>query len=121
MTSLFDRVGGGDFFVELVDHFYDAVEGDPVLRPMYPEDLTDSRRHLALFLAQYWGGPATYNEERGHPRLRLRHAPHRIDEAARRAWLEHMAAALDAMALSSMDRESLWSYLRHAAEQLQNA
>ncbi len=119
--SLYERVGGDTFFFELIDRFYDGVADDPVLRPMYPEDLAASRRHLALFLIQYWGGPGTYDVERGHPRLRMRHAPHRIDEAARDAWLGHMRAALDGMPLEPLDLESLWSYLRHAAEQLQNA
>src|ERR1700686_5877666 len=94
VRSLYDRVGGEPFFFELVDRFYDAVSNDPLLRPMYPEDLADTRAHLALFLIQYWGGPSTYQDERGHPRLRMRHAPHRIDDAARDAWLSHMGAAL---------------------------
>lgn len=121
VRTLYERVGGDTFFFSLVDRFYDRVEHDQTLRPMYPEDLADSRRHLALFLIQYWGGPSTYDDERGAPRLRLRHAPHRIDEAARDAWLSHMQAALDGMGLTAIDRESLWSYLRGAAHQLQNA
>ena len=118
---LFDRVGGEAFFVELVDRFYDGVAADPLLRPMYPDDLADSRRHLALFLMQYWGGPTTYSEERGHPRLRLRHAPHVVDAAARDAWLRHMRAALAAMSLDDVDREALADYLEMAANQLRNA
>ena len=121
VRTLYDRVGGDGFFFSLVDRFYDAVQDDPVLRPLYPSDLAPSRRHLALFLIQYWGGPRTYDEERGQPRLRLRHAPHRIDAAARDAWLEHMRAAVDSMGLAPMDRESLWSYLSAAANQLTNA
>ncbi len=95
-VNVHDAVGGEAFFTDLVDRFYDAVDHDPVLRPLYPEDLTDSRRHMVLFLRQYWGGPGTYSEERGHPRLRMRHAPFVIGEAERDAWLGHMLAALDA-------------------------
>ncbi|HVL06574.1 MAG TPA: globin [Acidimicrobiales bacterium] len=93
--TVYEPVGGRDFFVDLVDGFYEGVSTDPVLRPMYPEDLADSRRHLAGFLVQYWGGPSTYSEERGHPRLRMRHAPFRIGDAARDAWLRHMLRSLD--------------------------
>lgn len=93
--SLHDAIGGEAFFVELIDHFYAGVAMDPLLRPLYPEDLTDSKRHMVLFLQQYWGGPGTYSEERGHPRLRMRHAPFVIGEAERDAWLGHMATALD--------------------------
>ena len=96
-VNVHDAVGGGPFFAELVERFYEGVAGDPLLRPMYPEDLTASKAHLALFLQQYWGGPGTYSEERGHPRLRLRHAPFVIGEAERDAWLRHMLAALDAL------------------------
>jgi hemoglobin len=120
-TTLFERVGGERFFVMLVDRFYDGVEHDEVLRPMYPEDLSESKRHLALFLIQYWGGPRTYEEERGHPRLRMRHAPHRVDETARDAWLGHMGSALDEVAPSPADREELESYFVMAAHQLQNS
>lgn len=93
--SVYDAVGGLPFFVDLVDGFYAGVSADPLLRPMYPDDLTDSRRHLAGFLAQYWGGPSDYSDERGHPRLRMRHAPFAIGEAERDAWLRHMLASLD--------------------------
>ena len=96
--SAYDAVGGRSFFVDLVDGFYAGVSADPLLRPLYPEDLADSRRHLAGFLAQYWGGPSTYSDERGHPRLRMRHAPFAIGEAERDAWLRHMLASLDAVA-----------------------
>jgi hemoglobin len=93
--SVHDAVGGEAFFVELVDGFYRRVAADVLLRPLYPSDLTASKRHLALFLQQYWGGPGTYSEERGHPRLRQRHLPFVISEAERDAWLRHMVAALD--------------------------
>jgi hemoglobin len=96
--SAYDAVGGRSFFVDLVDGFYAGVSADPLLRPLYPEDLADSRRHLAGFLAQYWGGPSTYSDERGHPRLRMRHAPFAIGEAERDAWLRHMLGSLDAVA-----------------------
>jgi hemoglobin len=96
-VSVYDAVGGRPFFVDLVDGFYAGVDADVLLRPLYPEDLTDSRRHLAGFLAQYWGGPSAYSDERGHPRLRMRHAPFAIGEAERDAWLRHMLASLDAV------------------------
>jgi len=96
-VSVYDAVGGRPFVVELVDGFYAGVDADVLLRPLYPEDLTDSRRHLAGFLAQYWGGPSAYSDERGHPRLRMRHAPFAIGEAERDAWLRHMLASLDAV------------------------
>ena len=103
MDTLFDRVGGEPFFVDLVDRFYLGVAGDPLLRPLYPDDLTESARHLALFLAQYWGGPGTYGEERGHPRLRMRHAPFVIGPAERDAWLRHMLGALLELEAASTD------------------
>jgi hemoglobin len=93
--NVHDAVGGEAFFVDLVDRFYARVATDLLLRPLYPDDLTTSRRHMALFLQQYWGGPGTYSEERGHPRLRQRHLPFVISESERDAWFRHMAAALD--------------------------
>jgi hemoglobin len=92
--SVYDAVGGMPFFDELVERFYRGVATDLLLRPLYPDDLSGPKRRLALFLAQYWGGPTTYSEERGHPRLRMRHAPFVIGEAERDAWMRHMAAAL---------------------------
>jgi len=97
VVNLYDAVGGQPFFDELVARFYRGVADDPLLRPMYPDDLTDPARHLALFLGQYWGGPSTYGDERGHPRLRMRHAPFVIAEPERDAWLRHMSAALDSL------------------------
>src|SRR5437588_11989547 len=97
--TIFEAVGGLETFRRLVDAFYRGVETDPLLRPMYPADLTESREHLALFLAQYFGGPGTYSEQRGHPRLRRRHLPFPIDAAARDAWLRHMRAAVEEIAL----------------------
>jgi hemoglobin len=95
--SVYDTVGGEEFFIELVDRFYRGVSADLLLRPLYPSDLTDPRKHLTAFLIQYWGGPTTYSDERGHPRLRMRHAPFVIGEAERDAWLRHMSAALDSL------------------------
>jgi hemoglobin len=97
VVNLFHAVGGQEFFDVLVERFYQGVATDPVLRPLYPDDLTASTRHLALFLGQYWGGPTTYSDERGHPRLRMRHVPFVIGETERDAWLRHMAAALDSL------------------------
>jgi hemoglobin len=93
--SVYDLVGGQTFFDALVERFYRRVEDDPVLRPLYPADLEPGKRALALFLGQYWGGPQTYSEEKGHPRLRMRHAPFPIGPAEREAWLVAMVAAVD--------------------------
>ena len=93
--NIHDAAGGEPFFTDLVERFYRRVATDMLLRPLYPDDLAASKRHLALFLQQYWGGPGTYSEERGHPRLRARHVPFVIGEAERDAWLRHMYAALD--------------------------
>ncbi len=119
---LFDHVGGEAFFVQLVDAFYAAVERDDTLRAMYPDDLTESRRHLTLFLEQYWGGPRTYQEERGHPRLRMRHAPFRITKSARDAWLAAMGSALASVRsqLSTDEFDEMTSYFAMAANQLRN-
>lgn len=95
-TTVYDLVGGQDFFDALVDRFYNSVETDRLLRPMYPEDLGPSRARLAGFLAQYWGGPAHYSEQRGHPRLRMRHMGFAIGQAERDAWMTHMRASLEA-------------------------
>ena len=121
-ATLYDRVGGQTFFDELVERFYGEVESDLILRPMYPDELTESRRHLALFLGQYWGGPATYSEERGHPRLRMRHAPFRVTKQARDAWLVHMRSALVEMRgrLSEADASEFDAYIEMAAHQLRN-
>jgi hemoglobin len=124
MDTLFERVGGEQFFVDLVDRFYVGVSGDPLLRPLYPEELSESSLHLALFLMQYWGGPGTYNEQRGHPRLRMRHAPFIIGPAERDAWLRHMEDALAQLEtedrISPADAAELRSYLDMAARQLVN-
>jgi hemoglobin len=124
--SLFSRVGGLEFFEQLVDRFYEGVATDQVLLPLYPEapDLTGARRRLALFLAQYWGGPHTYLEERGHPRLRMRHLPFHIGPLERDRWLVHMAAAVDTVCAERDEpaevREELMAYFVPAAEHLRN-
>jgi len=125
VDTLYKRAGGQPFFVDLVDRFYDGVAGDPVLRPLYPDDLTEPRAHLALFLMQYWGGPTTYNEQRGHPRLRMRHVPFVIGKLERDAWLRHMKAAVHgsvaAAGLGADDEAELLAYFDMAAHQLMNA
>ncbi len=94
-TTVFEVVGGQPFFDALVERFYTRVDADPTLRPLYPIDLAPGMRALALFLGQYWGGPAAYSADKGHPRLRMRHAPFAIASRERDAWLAAMLAALD--------------------------
>ena len=115
MTTLYERVGGQAWFDALVERFYERVADDPVLRPMYPDDLEPGKRHLALFLGQYWGGPGTYSEERGHPRLRARHLPFAIGEGERDAWVRHMADAVDATDVDDETKAELLTYLADAA------
>jgi len=119
--TLYDRVGGEEAFVALVERFYAGVASDPVLRPLYPDDLAAPKAHLAMFLVQYWGGPRDYSEQRGHPRLRMRHAPFAIGEQERDAWLRHMNAAVEAADLSPDDRAELLAYFDMAARQLVNS
>jgi|SRR5215207_794985 len=119
-TTLYERVGREPFFFELVEHFYAGVEADPLLRPLYPEDLSPSKQHLALFLVQYFGGPPTYSLERGHPRLRMRHFPFAIGQPERDAWLRHMRAAVEASEVSEADRAALLSYFDMAATSMIN-
>ena len=121
-ATFFDQVGGHAFFQRLVSNFYVEVEIDELLRPMYPEDLTESKRHFELFLEQYWGGPKSYSEERGHPRLRMRHAPFRINRAARDAWLVAMSKALEKerAVLSDEQFNELHGYFDMAAHQMRN-
>lgn len=120
--SLYEQVGGEPFFEKLVDAFYDAVEIDEILRPMYPEDLTDARRHMTLFLVQYWGGPGTYQAERGHPRLKMRHVPFRITKGARDAWLAAMGGAMTSVRdrLTDEKYEEMTAYFSQTANQLRN-
>ncbi len=121
-TTLYDRVGGMAFFERLVDRFYERVATDEVLLPLYPEpdDLSGARRRLTLFLAQYWGGPHTYSDERGHPRLRMRHFPFLIGPLQRDRWLVHMAAAVEASGADDEVRAALMDYFVKAAEHLRN-
>jgi len=119
--TFYELVGGHETFRRLVSEFYRGVATDPVLRPLYPEqDLTGATRRLTLFLEQYWGGPRTYSDERGHPRLRMRHAPFGIGEAERLAWLSQMRRALDTLGLPAEQHDTLWRYLEMAAFSLQN-
>jgi len=119
--TVYDRVGGMPFFENLVDRFYEGVAADPVLRPVYPEqDLAGARHRLTLFLAQYWGGPRTYDEERGHPRLRMRHFPFAIGPAERDRWLVHMRAAIADLAPPTDVAEALDRYFDNAAEAMRN-
>ncbi|GAB3284815.1 globin [Sinomonas notoginsengisoli] len=120
--SFYDLVGGHETFVKLVDIFYEGVAEDPVLRPMYPEeDLGPARRRLTMFLEQYWGGPGTYSVERGHPRLRMRHVPFKVNPEARDRWLHHMRAGVDALSLPPVYEATLWDYLDRAAHSLVNS
>jgi hemoglobin len=121
-ASFYDQVGGHETFDGIVTRFYAIVATDPVLRPLYPEqDLSGARERLRMFLEQYWGGPHTYSELRGHPRLRMRHAPFRIGLSEHDAWLSAMDRALDGADLSTEQRETLWSYLVMAAGSLVNS
>lgn len=120
-VSLYEAAGGMPFFVALVDEFYAGVVTDVVLLPLYALDDIDGARHrLTLFLAQYWGGPTTYNDERGHPKLRMRHMPFHVGPAERDHWLLHMAAAVEQVSPSSEIRETLMAYFVPAAEHLRN-
>lgn len=119
--SFYESVGGHETFTRLVERFYEGVSTDALLRPMYPEkDLSGARERLTLFLEQYWGGPTTYSERRGHPRLRMRHAPYAVDPAARDRWLTHMREAVRALDLAPMQEAVLWDYLERAAYSLVN-
>jgi hemoglobin len=119
--SLFERAGGAPFFDALVTRFHEGVAGDPVLRAVYPEtDLGPAQRRLTLFLIQYWGGPRTYDMERGHPRLRMRHAPFSIGPLQRDRWLVHMRAAITELAPPTDVADELERYIAMAAEAMRN-
>jgi hemoglobin len=119
--TFYEQVGGHETFVRLVDVFYDGVAADPVLRPLYPEeDLAGARERLRMFLEQYWGGPTTYSQQRGHPRLRMRHAPFRVNPDARDRWLSHMRDAVVSLRLAPMLESVLWDYLERAAWSMVN-
>jgi hemoglobin len=120
--TVYELVGGLPFFVDLVDRFYKGVALDPVLLPLYPQpdDLAPARRRLSLFLAQYWGGPTTYDQERGHPRLRMRHAPFAIGPGERDAWLRHMREAIAWTDPPQSIATRLHGYFDMAAEAMRN-
>ena len=122
LLTLYDRAGGTPFFEALVGRFYDGVADDPLLRPLYPEpELTGARHRLTLFLIQYWGGPTTYGDERGHPRLRQRHFPFAIGPAERDRWLVHMRAAVSALDPPEDVASALEEYFAYAADAMRNA
>lgn len=114
MSTVYDEVGE-EGFTEIVDAFYAGVAGDPVLRPLYPPDLEPSREHLRLFLIQYWGGPGTYSDQRGHPRLRMRHLPFAIGRRERDAWFFHMRNAVQASRLRPEVEAALLEYFEGAS------
>lgn len=119
--SFYDAVGGHETFTRLVAEFYRGVAADPVLRALYPEeDLGPAEERLRLFLEQYWGGPTTYSDTRGHPRLRMRHAPFKVNPDARDRWLRHMRDAVEALDLAPLHKAELWDYLERAAHSMVN-
>jgi hemoglobin len=119
--SFYEAVGGEETFRRIVGRFYAEVAKDEVLRPLYPEeDLGPAEERLRLFLIQYWGGPHTYSDRRGHPRLRMRHVPFAIGPIERDAWLRCMRIAVDEAGLAEPERRQLWDYLEMAANSLVN-
>ena len=119
--TLYDEMGGRETFEKIVSHFYALVAVDPVLRPMYPDDdFKGAAERLLMFLEQYWGGPTTYSEQRGHPRLRMRHAGFHISEMERDVWLRHMKSAVDEIEMRADLKEELWNYLVMAANSMVN-
>ena len=121
-VTFYEAVGGAPTFRKLVARFYEGVATDPLLRPMYPEeDLEPAEERLRMFLEQYWGGPTTYFDQRGHPRLRMRHVPFKVDPAARDAWLTHMRVAVDELELPPLYAAELWDYLVRAAHSMINS
>jgi len=122
LGSFYEKIGGRPTFERLVRAFYDGIRTDEVLLPMYPEqpDLEGAIQRLTGFLEQYWGGPGTYSEQRGHPRLRARHLPFSVNPDARDRWLLHMRAAVDGLELSALDDATLWDYLDRAAHAMVN-
>lgn len=121
LISFYEEVGGAPVFAKLAHEFYKGVATDPVLKPMYPEeDLGPAEERLRLFLEQYWGGPTTYSDTRGHPRLRMRHMPYKINPDARDRWLGHMETAVDSLQLPPLQRETLLDYLERAAYAMTN-
>lgn len=120
-ASLFHRLGGAAPFDQLVRHFYDGIQADERLMPMYPaDDLEGAIWRLSGFLQQYFGGPTTYSDERGHPRLRMRHAAFHVNPDARERWLGHMRRAVDSLGLTPADDAELWDYFERAARSMVN-
>jgi len=120
-ATFYDQIGGEETIRKITQRFYEQVASDPQFRLMYPEeDLEPAEMRLRLFLQQYWGGPTTYSQERGHPRLRLRHQPYRIDPQARDTWLKYMRVALSEANLSPLHEATFWDYLERAAHSLVN-
>ena len=120
--TLWEQVGGTPTFERIVHDFYEGVRGDSLLAPMYPQDDWEgSEWRLRAFLEQYWGGPTTYSDQRGHPRLRLRHAPYPVTPGARDRWLAHMRTAVDGLGLAPAQHAQLWDYLERAAHSMVNA
>ena len=120
-VSVFEIVGGQPYFDALVDNFYRHVELDPVLRRLYPEDLAPGKRALSMFLAQYWGGPPDYSAEKGHPRLRMRHAPFAIGAPERDAWIAAMFAALEDTPAPEVAKDAMREYFAMAATAMINS
>ena len=119
-VTLYEAVGGEAYFTALVSRFYAAVADDELLAPMYPRDLAGAEERLRLFLMQYWGGPTTYSDSRGHPRLRMRHNPYRVDVAARDAWLRAMVAAVEAEPPAEPMRAAMLEYFVRSADFMRN-
>jgi hemoglobin len=121
VSTFYDEIGGFETFKRLVDKFYEGVAADEVLRPLYPEqDLGPAAERFTLFLVQYWGGPTTYSDNRGHPRLRMRHAPFAVTPTAKEHWLRHFRAGLDEVALTPEQDAQFWDYVTHAAQFMVN-
>lgn len=119
--NVYEQVGGDPVFRQLVNDFYARIEADPVLRPMFPADLEAGKEWQFLFLTQFFGGPARYSSERGHPRLRMRHSPFPIDQTARDHWLAHMLAAMDAVGISEPSHSLMKDYFVRASTAMMNA
>jgi hemoglobin len=121
VSSFYEEIGGLETIRAIVTRFYEGVSGDEVLRPLYPEeDLGPAAERFTLFLAQYWGGPTTYSDERGHPRLRMRHAPFAVTPTAKDHWLRHFREGLDSVDLTPEQDAQFWDYVTHAAQFMVN-
>ena len=122
LETFYEQVGGEQTFDRIVSRFYQEVAEDELLRPLYPEeDLGPAEDRLRLFLMQYWGGPHTYSDQRGHPRLRMRHQPFKVDFDARDRWLTHMRKAVDSLELPRLYEQTLWDYFERAAHSMVNS